>query len=230
MAKKKSYKYSDEEYQMKVEYYSNLKNTISINNGNEKTGKACLTISMPPALTCRPDAPCYSLCYGRKGHMAFPRVCGAYYRNHRLWQEDPIRYEQMLDACLTTYNLPLLRINDTGDLVSLEYFEMLCRVIKNHPEIKAMVFTKKYDIVNEYLNNNELPENFCVRFSAWDKNWKIDNPHNLPMAYVDFKDSSINPEIPKNAFLCKGGKEGVTCSNCRMCFNKKVQAIRLLEH
>ena len=224
-------KYTKEEYQQKVDFYSFLKDNVSINNGNEKTGKACLTLSMPAIISCAEGVPCAHLCYTQRGRMKFPKVCGAYYRNYRIWQESHEKFEKQLDAALTYNALPLLRIHDSGDFVDREYLEMLCRVMEKHPEIKAMAFTKKYELVNDFIREGgKIPDNLCIRFSAWDKSWEVPNPFDLPMSYVDFKDSSKNPDIPKNAFLCRGGKDGVTCSNCRACFNKNVKAVRLLEH
>lgn len=227
---KEKHYHSYEDYWKAVEDCSMRRDNVSLNNGNRKTGKACLTLSLPPLISCRNDCPCASVCYARKGRMVYAQVQGSYLRNYRIWQEDPVKFEKQFDAALTYNALPLLRVCDSGDLIDKEFFEMLVRVIGNHPEIKAMAFTKKYEIVNETLEHTELPENFCVRFSMWDKNWAVPNPHDLPVAYVDFKDSSLNPEIPQNAFVCRGGKDGITCSNCRMCFNKNVRAIRLLQH
>lgn len=228
MAKQR--KYTDEEYWRAVEEYSYKKNYPSLNNGNGKTGKACLTLSMPYRLSCRPDAPCAGLCYCRKGPQAFPSVCGAYLRNFRLWQENPTKFEEQVNSILDLERLPLLRWNDAGDVVDKEYVKMIFRVAAKHPEIKMMLFTKKYELFNEVLDEEDIPENLCVRFSMWDKNWKVPNYHRLPVAYVDFADSSLNPDIPKDAFTCRGGNNGITCSNCQVCFNKKVKAVRLIEH
>lgn len=217
-------------YAEKIEYFANLGDCISLNNGNSKTGKACLTLSLPAGITCRDDAPCKKICYAYRGKMCFPNVCGAYHRNYRLWNENPQKFEKQLDALLTFNSLPLLRIFDTGDLPSMEFLLMLCRVMASHKEIKALMFTKKYEIVNEFLYQYSLPDNFVIRFSMWDKNWQVPNPHGLPVAYVDFANSELNPEIPKNAFLCHGGKDGVTCSSCRACFNPSIRTVKFIQH
>lgn len=217
-------------YAEKIEFFANSSNCISVNNGNRKTGKACLTLSLPAGVTCRPDSPCRKFCYAMKGKMTFPNVCGTYHRNYRIWNEDPKKFEEQLNALLTFSGLPLLRIFDTGDLPSPEFLKMLVRVMTKHPDIKALMFTKRYEWVNEYLCNYSLPENFVIRFSMWDKNWNVLNPHGLPVAYVDFADSSLNPEIPQNAFLCHGGKDGITCSTCRACFNPSIRTVKFIQH
>lgn len=217
--------------QEKIDRVANLNESISINNGNHKTGRACSTMSFPPVLSCREDAPCVRLCYGRRGNQVFPNVLGAYCRNYRIWQEDPARFERQLDGYLNYSGLPLFRLFDNGDFPDAEFLEMTCRVFAKHPEVKVLAFTKRYEMVNEFIEKGgKVPSNMVIRFSAWDKNWAVPNPHNLPMAYVDFSNSDLNPEIPKNAYHCKGGKEGVTCSICRACFNPKVRSVKFGQH
>lgn len=217
-------------YAEKIEFFANSSNCISINNGNRKTGKACLTLSLPAGVTCRPDVPCKKICYAMKGKMTFPNVCGAYHRNYRIWNEDPIRFETQLDAFITFSGLPLLRIFDTGDLPSIDFFCMLIRIAKLHSDVKMLMFTKRYEWINEWLTVNVLPENLVVRFSMWDKSWYVPNPYDVPTAYVDFANSELNPEIPENAFLCHGDKDGVTCSSCRACFNPNIKIVKFIQH
>jgi hypothetical protein len=92
-----------------------------------------------------------------------------------------------------------------------------------------MAYTKKYDLVNNYLNNGGvLPDNFNIFFSAWDRLWDVPNPHGLPIAYVKFSDERLTPDIPKNAFHCPGRES--SCSACGVCWNKKVRAVYFDEH
>jgi hypothetical protein len=92
-----------------------------------------------------------------------------------------------------------------------------------------MAFTKKYEIVNEYIDKNgKLPDNLNIMFSAWDKFWEFDNPHNLGVAYVNFKDKRRNTEIPKYAFKCPGDES--TCSACGACWNKRLKAVVFDQH
>lgn len=218
-------------YAEKIEYFANQSNMVSINNGNSKTGAACLTCSMPTC-SCRDDAPCKTskACYCAKGRQCFPNVCGSYWRNWRLWQEDEKNYEDQINLLIKMNGLPLFRWNDCGDIPDKNYLKMMVRIAYNNPGVKFLAYTKKYELVNEVLDEGiQFPENFTMRFSAWDKNWVVPNPHNLPMAYVDFIKSELNPTLPEKAFICRGGKE-TTCSQCRVCFNSKVQNVIFHQH
>ena len=70
-----------------------------------------------------------------------------------------------------------------------------------------------------------------VVFSAWHIGWKVDNPYNLPVAYVDFKDKTLNPEFPKGITGCPNQKDKtITCSICQKCWNKKIKAVKFDQH
>lgn len=214
----------------KVEANSMKSNMVSINNGNRKTGKGCLTLSFPTCV-CREDAPCKGKgCYCLHYPQCTANVQGAYYRNLRLWNENKARFEQQVNMLVEMNGIPLFRWFDCGDFVDEDCVKMTIRVAEKNPKVNFLAYTKKYDLVNEVLDEGyNIPANYVIRFSYWDKNWVVSNPYNLPTAYVDFKESSLNPEIPKNAFICKGGKE-ITCSMCKVCFNKKVHAVKFHQH
>ena len=221
-------KYQAMSYAEKIDFFAAKSNLISVNNGNGKTGKGCLTLSVP-TITCAPDAPCRKGCYCMKGRQTIPGVCGAYYRNYRIWCENPKGFEEQLIHILKYEGLPLFRWHDAGEIPDKEYLSMMFRVAIKFPNISFLAYTKKYDLVNEFLNEHVIPENLCIRLSAWDKDWEVPNPHNLPMAYVDFTDKTKNPSIPRNAFKCKGGSE-YTCTTCRMCFKKEVISVVFKQH
>lgn len=215
----------------KVDYWANSSNLISVNNGNAKTGAICFTLSFPRC-SCAKDVPCRKDCYCSKGHQQWPTVLGAYWRNWRIWNENPELFEKQLDAFIDFAGIPLFRYMDCGDIPSREFLDLMFRVAKGHPDTKFLAYTKKYALVNEKLDEEALPENLTIRFSHWDVKWELEsysNPHNLPDTYVEFKDERLTPTLPEKAFVCQGGKE-TTCSACRVCFNKKVQHVIFHQH
>lgn len=208
-------------------------NKINCSNANSKTGVCCNNIQMPNN-TCREDAPCKisGKCYCMKGRQQYDKVQQAYWRNWRLYNEDSEDFFEQVIYELKHSPLPIMRWFDSGDIPDSDFFDLMVHVALKLPNIKFMSFTKKYWIVNDYLDNGgKLPDNLNIIFSAWDKTWIVDNPHNLPVAYVDFKNSILNPDIPKNAYLCPCGYDKTaTCSMCQACWNKKLKAVKFLEH
>lgn len=227
MAKKskKEFKMDRQEY---IDLLANKTNEISMSNNNSKTGKACLNLAFP-LVTCRPDAPCRYECYAGKGCQQIAVVQGAYYRNMRLYYDNPDNFFEQIYCKIKFSGLPKVRWFDSGDIADAEFFDRMIELCKRTPDVKHMAFTKKYEIVNEYIDKNgKLPDNLNVMFSAWHKMWYIPNPHNLGIAYIDFNDKSLNPEFPKNAFICPGRDS--TCSACGACFNKKLKAVIFHQH
>ena len=211
-----------------IEYLSNQSNEICMNNGNSKTGKACLNLSMP-VCTCRIDAPCKATCYACKGTQQIARVQAAYYRNFRLYMENADEFFEQMYCKIRFSGLPKVRLFDSGDFPNYEFLERTVALCKRTPNVKYMAFTKRYEWVNKWISENgELPDNLNIMFSAWHKIWEVPNPYSLGVAYVDFDDKSLNPEFPKNAFVCPG-KES-SCSACGACWNKKLKAVIFHQH
>jgi len=201
----------------KLDYYCNLNNIVTIATGNTKLGSQICGLSFPAGITCRQDAPCRKNCYCNKGFQICSSVLGTYMKNFRIYQENPELFFQQIGSYLDYSGYKYMRIFDSGDIPDKDFLNQLVQnVILNHPKIKFLMFTKRYEWVNEWLNNNKKPKNFNIVFSAWDKSWKFENPYNLPVSYVDFKDSDINPTIPEDGFQCTGH-----CSTCFKCWYLK---------
>lgn len=225
--RKKKYKLTTEEKMTRIEEFSLRSNEICANNNNRKLGKGVLSVPFPVCV-CNPEAPCFEKCYTQHGCQSFSNVQGAYYRNLRLYNDNPEEFFEQLYYKVKFSGLPKVRYFDSGDYVDNEFLVRSIELAKQFPNVKFMAFTKKYDIVNNYLDDNELPDNYNIVFSAWDKLWEVPNPHDLPIAYVKFKDERLTPEIPKDAFHCPGRES--TCSACGVCWNKNVKAIYFDEH
>ena len=225
MKNKKEFTMDRKEY---IDFLASKSNEISMSNNNSKTGKACLNLAFP-LCTCREDAPCKDGCYAGKGCQQIATVQGAYYRNLRLYYDDPANFFNQIYCKITFSGLPKVRWFDSGDIADAEFFERMVEVCEKTPNVKHMAFTKKYEIVNDYIDKNgKLPDNLNVLFSAWDKFWEVTNPHNFGIAYIDFNDKRLNPEFPANAFRCPGRES--TCSACGVCFSKKVKAVIFNQH
>lgn len=217
------------------EYIWNLAcktNEISLSHNNSKTGPMCNNLALPTT-TCREDAPCKkSGCYCMKGTQAFANVVGAYTRNLRLYNENHADFWEQVKFKLKHRPFPLFRFFDAGDIPDYEFFCGMINLSREFPNVKFMSFTKKYSIVNEWIDKNgDLPENFNIIFSAWHLGWKVENPHNLPVAYVDFADKTLNPEFPKGTTGCPNQQDKtITCSICQKCWNKKIKAVKFIQH
>lgn len=207
-------------------------NEVHITCENSKTGPLCNDLAFPTC-TCREDAPCKtSGCYCMKGRQKMACVQAAYTRNLRLYNSDPIDFWEQVKFKIKHRPFPLFRWYDSGDIPDANFFVGMVDLAKTFPDIRFMAFTKKYEIVNKWIDENgNLPENLNVVFSAWHIGWKVENPYNLPVAYVDFKDKTLNPEFPKGITGCPNQKDKtITCSICRKCWNKNIKAVKFTQH
>lgn len=169
------------------------------------------SVNLPAIITCRPDAPCAKLCYACKGNFRFGNVQRSMRENLYIYRNDPDLYEQSIYvvASMSRY----FRWHSSGDIVDMDYLKMMVRIAKRLPATKFLAFTKKFEMINEWLDNNSsFPSNLVIVFSAWDKSFEVPNPYNLPVAYVLLRHDDM-PAIPQHAKECMKASKG-TCAQC----------------
>ena len=200
-----------------------MKQYAKVSNTNSKLGGQIYSINLPPVVTCRADAPCFKGCYARKGNWLFQNVKSSLESNLDAYKSNPDLFFDSVAA--QTALARFCRWHSSGDIVDMKYFEGMCKVARKNKETHYLCFTKKYEIINEFLSKGKrIPKNLSIVFSAW-SNWIPENPYDLPMTYVYGKEFN-NELIPKDAIPC-GGK----CENCQACWTlKKGQHVYFLKH
>lgn len=218
-------------FQEYVDMLSKITNEIHVSCKNGKTGPLVLNCSFP-TVCCREDAPCGKDCYCKKGHQAMAKILAAYSRNLRIYTEDKKAFWEQLCFKLKYNPYPYFRWFDAGDMPSEEFFAEACTFADKFPQTKFIMFTKHYEYVNNYLDKGlSIPDNLCVRFSYWGKDWIVENPYELPTADVLFKNPNMNREILGKYVKCPNQQnKQITCSVCGMCFNKKIKQIVFEQH
>ena len=183
-----------------------MRNLLTMHNS--KLGGKIPQLNMPYGLSCRPDAPCYKECYANKGNLAFPNTKASHKEKLFLYQSDPKKFFKMIDAEMNFVSYKYFRYHSSGDIVDEQYLDLMCWLARKHKETKFLCFTKKYELVNEYLNHHRKPANLVLVLSNWG-DWRVENSHNLPMSFVDFGNTE---GIPEKAFKCTG--------HCAACDNQ----------
>lgn len=201
---------------------------VKISTTNSKLSGQIPSVNLPAIQTCRHDAPCKHLCYARKGNFTFPNVKESHINNLACFVNNPKQYfDDIIDFLSGLVSYRFFRYHSSGDIVNKEYLLGMVRVAKKCRGVKFLCFTKKFELVNDYLNEgNKIPNNLHIVFSAWDKDFKVENPFNLPVTYVDFDDPSKNPQIPELSIPCTG-----SCPECLACWSlKKGQSVVFHQH
>ena len=155
-------------------------------------------------LTCRPDAPCKLKCYAKKGRFSFQHNKDLLAKNLDIWKNDPHGFE--CDVTVAAYTARYFRYHSAGEIPDSSYIWMMTRVANRCPYTSFLCFTKKYELVNEFIRDNGIfmvPPNLHLVLSAWGDNFLPDNPYKLPVAYIRLKKEPVTT-IPEDAHECSG--------------------------
>ena len=184
------------------------------------------SISFPPVLTCRAGAPCAKDCYAVKmcSRYAF-KAMSAYQYNYEFYKNDPENFFNQLKAYFTIYNS--FRVNVAGDIPSYDFLERLCNIAFECSNCDIILFTKQFEIVNDYINDyGKPPKNLHIIYSNWYM-FKCFNPYNLPVCEVVNSLDEIAPD--KDNYICCGD-----CTACAQhkegCFNNSLKTLYIKKH
>lgn len=158
---------------------------VHISKGISKLGASIPSVNLPAVITCRPDAPCFKVCYARKGRFSLGHTRDLLTNNLEVWRTNPTEYrDAVIKAALPAR---FFRWHSSGDIVDASYLAMMVEVAIACPKTDFLCFTKKYELVDAYFEEHgELPENLHMVYSAWG-NFKPKNPHGFPCSYVRLK-------------------------------------------
>ena len=177
---------------------------------NNATGGACRG-------TCDGDCPG---CYAKK-MTRYPDVFLNMVENTILARRDPVAFWAEVEKELFRGGKEpaVVRLHDSGDFFSYDYFAAACDFIARHPETKFGAYTKQAEIVYKYGIDN-LPENFSLQCSPWPGH--CDPIGDLPQFCYD---NGTNPELatlPHCPAVDKhGNRTGIQCKDCLYCYNAK---------
>lgn len=200
---------------------------MKISLTNSKLGGKIPSLNLPTTI-CRDDAPCKKECYANKGNWLFPNVQKGLQNNLKEFLQDKEKFFNDIINYLNNDDITykFFRWFSSGDIVNYDFLMGMVRVAIASPQTKFLCFTKKFNLVNTFLDFNELPKNLKIVFSGWGKGFNVENPHNLPTTWVNFKDKSKNADIPEFAIPCKG-----SCSTCKACWSlEKGQSVYFDQH
>lgn len=185
-------------------------NDIRLQQGNDKTGQACWTISLIPIVDCPNCSECSKDCYDIRNDCWMPSVQNDRARNSAVHKVDPKAFWNRVDELVKENFVEQLRINVGGDLADYD-FEYVNQLAKNNKGTDILFFTKNYNGINKYLDDNKFCKNVSPMMSRW-PGMSCNNKHNLPQTHVLFADGTTTaPEF--GATYCGG--------NCTECHFKK---------
>lgn len=200
-----------------------MKNKLSISPGNMKLG-AIPSVSLPACITCNPNAPCFKKCYAARITRRYKQSRDAYARNLEILNTDSSAYWLQVKAAAMVTRF--FRYHVSGDIPNALYLINMVELARELPNTNFLAFTKQYQLINSYLKDGgTIPNNLKIIFSNWGS-WKCENPYNLPVCEIIFKN-----ETPRDNWKICGGN----CSECACrgigCWElKQGETIAIYEH
>jgi len=136
------------------------------------------------------------------------------------------------------YDLGILwRYFTIGDIPDSRFIDCMVMLAKANPDVSFWTYTKKYVLVNDWIDKNgELPDNLVIVFSHWMNKdgtyFPMPNPHNLPTS--EFIPLGREDLLETVTWVCPCSDPTWigTCSTCehRCGTLKKGQSMALKEH
>ena len=104
---------------------------------------------------------------------------------------------------------PLCRINAHGELINYTHLENLMRIIKRNPKTFFGFWTKRYDLIKQYAESNQIPDNVNLIFS--------NSSYTKPLKEVPkyFHKTFSNVTDSRRSTNCSG-----KCGECMICYTK----------
>ena len=186
--------------------------TVKFSDGNRKMGAVASVSTLPFIGGCPASCKgtCGVKCYAAKIANLYPNVLANYAINTALAIRRPDLYWNHINDFVK--GCRYFRFHVSGDIINAHYFDNMIEVARNNPHCEFLCFTKRYEIVNGWIEDNgELPCNLHILFSGWTNLTPV-NPYNLPETNVytceeDFNDSWLT--CGGNCFNC--ACRGVGC-------------------
>lgn len=220
---------------------------LHITGGNSKTGTDhVLTYSHGIEQSCSHSCECYSgkVCYGMHGNYERYPVNQLYLADTLLYIREN-GYEATTAAIIEKIkktHCKYFRWFAVGDILNIEFIEMMVNVGKACPDVKFWGYTKKYMLVNHYIENRMHgdAETFHALtgliFSHWRNQdgsfFEMLNPYKMPLS--EFIPLGNESDAAQADHICPCSNPDVfeNCCNCsNPCYDLQLgQSMALLEH
>lgn len=213
---------------------------LHVVDGNSKTGKNVINLNFPIEYTCKHTCECYTekACYAESGCYLYSDNQASYSENFNFFcAVDSETFCKAVQMAIEKMGFKLFRYFTCGDIVNYRFFECMVTIAKENPSVRFWSYTKKYEIVNRWLDENgTLPENLTIIFSHWLNHdgsyFPMDNRHNLPTSEFIPLGREELLETVTHVCPCSDPSVVACCEDCdHPCYElKNGQSMALCEH
>lgn len=211
-------------------------------SGNSKTGSHVGNYNLPIEYTCDHRCECYKkgLCYAENGCYLYTNNQASYTENYLFYKISTIEtIVKSINEFIKDNNFSLFRYFTCGDIPGEKFLRVMIQVAKDNPYVKFWAYTKKYTIVNTYIDSNgrnAIPANLRIIFSHWMNQdgsyFPMNNKYNLATSeFIPFGREELKEKVT-HICPCSDPSIKATCETCdHPCYNlKDGESMALLEH
>lgn len=213
---------------------------LNVSGGNSKTGEKVINFNLPVEMSCNHACECYSkgICYACSGCYLFGSNQKLYAENMQFFRnQSTTDFIKAIQMAIDEYGYSLFRWFTCGDIPNNRFLSAMVETAKNNPDIRFWSYTKKYEIVNRWIDENgQLPGNLVIIFSHWMNEdgsyFPMDNRHNLPTSeFIPFGKEELKNNVT-HICPCSDPTVKATCATCdHPCYTLKPgESMALLEH
>jgi hypothetical protein len=176
-------------------------------------------VNLSPVATCQ-GMPCLNKgCYSMKAYRLYPQAKESWNHNVAMVEKDIVAFFDSIISHLNKGHQKYFRWHAAGEIPSQEYFNQMIRAALECPQIKFLVFTKKYK-----LDFSKAPKNLKVIISSWPglkfAKGQLSPKRSSPIAWME---DGTDPRIKrwaKNQRVCPG-----SCKTCKACWTSNKDVI-----
>ena len=213
---------------------------LNVAEGNSKTGSNVINFNFPIEMTCNHACECYknATCYACNGCYLFANNQALYSENLNFFNNNSDDdFMNALQLVIDKTGYKRFRYFTCGDIPNIRCIDCMVSLAKRNPSVKCWSYTKKYNLVNTWIDNNgNLPENLVIIFSHWMNEdgtyFDMHNPHNLPTSeFIPYGREELKEKVT-HICPCSDPTVNATCATCdHPCYTlKNGESMALLEH
>lgn len=213
---------------------------LHVTMGNSKTGPA-FNYNISVFYSCDRRCECFKLakCYAMGGCYNFLSNQKEYSENYKFFiDNNSADFVSAINAEIAKYpRISLFRWFTCGDIVNARFLACMVKIAIDNPKIRFWAYTKKYSIVNSFLDNGgTLPDNLRIVFSHWLNEdgtyFPMNNPYRLPTSeFIPMGKESLLENVT-HICPCSDPSFVGTCATCdHPCHSLKAgESMALCEH
>ena len=211
-------------------------------DGNSKVGKKAGSYNLPIEYTCDHRFECYKegICYASGGCYNFTSNQASYTENFLFYQISTVNaIANVITEEIKTNKYSLFRYFTCGDIPGRKFMLVMVKVAKDNPNVAFWTYTKKYGIVNSFVDEfglEAIPENLHIIFSHWMNKdgsfFPMNNKYIFPTSeFIPFGKEYL-AENMTHICPCSNPEINATCSTCdHPCYKlRHGESMALLEH